>query len=113
MKQLSIFDWMPEETPDINDISEAEAVRIVGERLGVDFVKNWFGYYEAKKGKLKIELQYSHFVPGVNNGRLFLDASFSYGSGCGGGSPCDGIEDAIKYLTGKMKWTEEQERAKR
>ena len=63
-RQLTIFDWMPEKPPDINDISEAEAVQMVGDRLGVKFTyDSFFKDYRAKIGKIILRLSYGHFFP--------------------------------------------------
>lgn len=99
--QISIFDWMP--SPDINDIPEAEAVQIVGYRIGIRFEHDRkSGYYRAKVGKIKIMLQYDHFVPGVNGGRLYLGTAYEYGTS-GGGSPCDGIDGAVEWIRRKIE----------
>ena len=102
--QLTIFDWLTElnEYPDINDVTEAEAVKIVGEQIGVVFVYNQkYEYWCGKRGKLKLTMEYDHFVPGVNNQDLFLGTGYSYGTS-GGGSPCSGIEEAISWFRRKM-----------
>lgn len=97
-RQLTIFDWMPEKPPDINDISEAEAVQTVGDRLGVKFTYDpFFKDYRAKIGKIILRLSYGHFFSEINNGALYLGADYMYGTS-GGGSPCHGIEDAVDYL---------------
>lgn len=53
MQQLTIFDWMPSLArpyPDINDITEAEAVQIVAGALGLKFVySERFREWQAKK----------------------------------------------------------------
>lgn len=103
--QLSIFDWMPDavETPDINSITEAEAVQIVGDRIGVQFTYNsFFDEHQGKKGKMKLGLKYDHFAPGVRNGELFLGTSYQIGTS-GGGSPCSGIDDAVKWFKEVLK----------
>ena len=104
MRQLTIFDWMPEEPPDINDIPEAEAVRMVGDRLGLKFeYDSFFKDYRAKIGKIVLRLSYGHFFPEINNGALYLGADYKYGTS-GGGSPCHGINDAVNYLKNRIEW---------
>ncbi len=104
--QISIFDWMPEAVPavafpNINDITEETAVRMVGNEIGVEFVYNeLFHHWEAKVGKMKLDLEYSRFNLD-NNHDLFLGAGYMFGSG-GGGRPCDSIEDAVKYFRKKI-----------
>ena len=58
--QMTMFDWMSEQTP------ESEAARIVGERIGVQFVYN--SHLEEWRAKVvKIS-------KGINDERLFLGA---------------------------------------
>ena len=100
--QLTIFDLLPQSTPNINDISEEEAVRIVGERLGIVFVRNPKSeQWEGKNGKLKLSLEYDHFCLDDNQD-LFLGAGYTFGTS-GGGSPCSGIDGAVKYLKAKLE----------
>lgn len=105
--QISIFEWMPEAVPavtfpDINDIQEEEAVRIVGEQIGVDFTYNErFRQWIGKIRRLKLELEYDHYNM-IDKHDLFLGVGYSIGSS-GGGRPCDGIEEAIKYFRNVME----------
>lgn len=102
--QLSLFD-IPAflGTPDINDIPEAEAVRIVGERIGQIFAWNAsMDQWESKRGRLKLSLKYGRFVPGINEGRLFLGAGWST-KDAGGGAPLDGIEQAVKWFEKRLE----------
>ena len=79
--QMSIFDLLEEETPNIIDITEAEAVRIVGERLGVQFKYSpFFGEWQAQVGKMELSCEYAHFSKGINGGRLFLGVGWSLGT---------------------------------
>ena len=107
-EQLNLF-WLIE-SPDINDIPEEQAVRIVGDRLGIRFKYNtFFERYEAKKGKMTMALSYGRFFPEVFDGRLFLGADYQItnsGGFTGGSSPCDGIDEATRYLERAMReWT--------
>ena len=103
--QMTIFDFLQpdqSEYPDINTISEAEAVRIVGDALGVRFVwSEFFHTWQAVKRKVKLTLNYSHFNL-LDNHDLFLSAGYDYKTG-GGGSPCRGIREAIAYLEKKVE----------
>lgn len=103
-EQMSIFDFLPSSTPDINDITEAEAVKLVGEQLGVKFIYNaFFEQWEAKKGRAKMGLTYDHFN-GVHNNALFLGTHIDIGT-AGAGAPCSGIDDAVKWFkTHLEKW---------
>lgn len=105
--QISIFDWMPEAVPamtfpDIKDIHEAEAVRIVGEQTGVEFAYNEsFRQWIGKAGKLKLDLEYDHYIL-EDKKDLFLSVGYSIGTS-GGGSPCDSIEEALEYIRNVKK----------
>lgn len=102
--QLSLFDWIPEhrEYPSIDSIPEAEAARIVGDKIGLTFTYNdRFKEWCAKKGKLKLFLGYSSFNLEDNHDR-FLGVRYDYGTG-GGASPCSGIKDAITWFKDKME----------
>lgn len=59
--------------------------------------KRWM----AKKGKLKMDLNYSHYTL-KDNHDLFLGAGWQYGTS-GGASPCHGIGDAINYFQRAIK----------
>lgn len=110
--QMTIFDFLQPEFPDINTISEAEAVRIVGDALGVEFTySEFFNEWAARKGKTRLYLNYSNFnLP--DNYDLFLDAGYDRRNPCyeGGGRPCASIEEAIKYLKSKIGGQNENRR---
>lgn len=92
--QFTLFDLMP--TPDINDVTEEEAVKIVSDRLGIEFKYNaFFKHWEGRVGKLILELDYSHYNLSGNHG-LFLGVGYRYGTS-GGGCPCDGIDEAVDW----------------
>lgn len=107
--QLSIFDWMEdfdpakEATPAagypaLDDIPEEKAIKIIGDRIGVNFTWNsFFERYEAKVGKITLDAGYDHYSPGINDGRLMLSIGYN-GKNFGGGKPSDSIEEAIDYF---------------
>ena len=109
MEQLTIFDWLPEQIyPDINETKEEDAVRMVGDALGVVFRYDYFQErWRAKKGRFRMGLEYDHFNL-EHDKSLFLGADWELGTS-GGGSPCRGIGHAIEYLRRKY----EQETGKR
>ena len=86
----------------IAKITEAEAVRIVGDAIGVKFAwSEFFNVWIAQKGKLRLNLKYGNFnLP--DNHDLFLSTGYDCKMG-GGGVPCKSIEEAIKYLKTKME----------
>jgi len=101
-QQMTIFDFLGPAYPDIKTITEAEAVRIVGDALGVRFVwSEFFQEWESVKGKVKLSLNYSHYNL-TDNHDLFLGAGYAYRTG-GGGRPCDSIKEAIAYLERKVE----------
>lgn len=101
MHQMTIYEWLQPSYPDINDIEEAEAVRLVGDALGVTFIWNdFFELWIGKKGKLRMDLQYDNFC--IGNHELFLGAGYACGTS-GGASPTSGIEEAIAYFKKAMK----------
>ena len=104
-EQLSIFDWMPtlrQGFPDINDIPEEEAVRIVAENLGITFAYDKkFEQWRWKKGKLILSMNYGNFILDDNHD-LFLGTMYSYGTE-GGASPCSGIEETINWFKSKLE----------
>lgn len=96
--QISLFE--PLEYPDINDIPEEEAVRIVADAIGVKFTKNRFGQFEGKKAKLFMTLEYDRFA--IGDCELFLGTGYRYGTESGG-APTGGIEEAIRYFRRRME----------
>lgn len=101
-RQMTIFDFLGPAYPDIRTITEAEAVRIVGDAIGVKFAwSEFFGVWIAKKGKIRLNLKYSNFNLPDNND-LFLSTGYDCKMS-GGGAPCKSIEEAIKYLKTKME----------
>lgn len=93
--QMSIFDYLS--APDINDISEEEAVKLVGDRIGVKFTWNpVFKMWLYKKGRLRLNMNYDNFMLDDNKD-LFLGVGWDCGTS-GGGSPCSGIDEAVEYF---------------
>lgn len=101
--QMSLFDLLPTADPDINTIPEEEAVRLVGDALGLVFKYNdRFELWEAKKGKLKMTLEYDNYCVEYLNYARFLGAGYSFGTD-GGGAPLGGISQAVNYFRAKIK----------
>ena len=101
-QQMTIFDFLGPAYPDIKTITEAEAVRIVGDALGVRFVwSEFFQTWQAVKRKVELTLNYAHYDL-IDNHDLFLSAGYAYRTG-GGGRPCDSIKEAIAYLERKVE----------
>ena len=101
LEQLSIFDLFPAKFQDINEITEAEAARLVGERIGLAFRYNdRFRQWEARRGKMKLSLEYDHYNK-MDSTALFLGVGYEFGTS-GGGRPCDTIEQAVRYFENKL-----------
>lgn len=102
MEQLSLFD--SEELPDIGTVTEEQAAEIVGEQIGVKFSFNkFYEHWIAKMGKLELNLNYDSYAIG---GKLFLGVGYVHKEPedySGGGSPCDSIEEAVKYFKDKIR----------
>ena len=98
--QMTIYDFLVADAdyPNINDIEEAEAVRIVGDAIGVCFKYNdYFGEWQAKINKsTTLGIHYSNYVLDDNKDR-FLACGFSYKQG-GAGAPCDDIRSAVEWF---------------
>ena len=99
---MTIYDFLAPEYPDINDVSEAEAVQIIGEAIGVKFQYNeLFEEWQAKVKQLTLVVHYSNYVLDDNKDR-FLSLGVSNKRGEGGGAPRDSIEQAINWFKGRM-----------
>lgn len=107
-RQMTIFEWLSESIkedgyPDINDIDEAEAVRIVGENTGLSFsLDKYFKEWIAKKGDLKFDLHYRHFKMKDNND-LFLGAGWNFKQNEGASIPAESIDQVIKFFNKAIK----------
>lgn len=103
MEQLSLFD--SEALPDINSITEEQAVALVGERIGVKFqYSDFYNLWRAKIGKMEIDMNYGHYSFGDK--RLYVGVGFTYNEPndyCGGSAPCDKLERAIDWLKDKIR----------
>lgn len=103
--QMTIFDFLPPDYPDINEVDEQEAARIVGEHLGITFTYNkMFEQWEYRRGRIRLSLEYDHFDLDDNHD-LFFGAGYAISGGTheGGGSPCSSIESVVEYLKAALK----------
>ena len=92
--QLSIFDFL-EPTDDFRAMTEKEVMDIISERIGVRL--KWDGFFEqycAKIGKIKIFAEIDYYVM---DGFKYIGVSWQ-GATEGGASPCNSLDDAVKYL---------------
>ncbi len=96
-EQLSIFDYIDSEYPDIHDINEEDMVKIIGREIGASFTYDTrLGEWFARIGKLKLTLEYSYYNL-KDNHDLFISCGYSYRTS-GGGAPRDTIQDAIAWF---------------
>lgn len=95
--QISIFEILRPKMPAIQDIPEAEAVGIIGERLGLAFTRDErSGEWTVQKGRLRLSMSYQNYaLPDKKD--LFLDAGWDLGTP-GGGAPCDSLDEAVRYF---------------
>lgn len=101
MHQMTIFDMIRDEYPQLELMTEQEAVGHVGKALGLTFRHNDFlDQWECKVGSKTLDVSYSHYnMIGDMNGKLFISV------GCedrktkeGAGAPRDTLEEAIEWL---------------
>ena len=104
-RQLTILDMVEQVStyPDINDITESEMAKLVGNALGLNFKYNQdFERYEAniptrkRSQKPKISVSFRNYAMDDNHDR-FLSAGYTYNLG-GGGGGYPTIEKALEYL---------------
>ena len=99
MDQMTIFDFLPQEY-DIEKMATKEIAKVIGDRLGVSFQKVKIDgldceTYEAKVGKLRLEVDKDRFsVPPYT---WYVGCGVSYNKG-GAGAPIETIECAVKWF---------------
>ena len=95
--QLSLWDIVPPNNQDFQLISHDETVRLISEAVGLDFkYRDDFWGYEAKKGKVRMSIEFSHYR-GINNDKPYIGCDINTNTaGCS--SPCDSIEEAIQFF---------------
>lgn len=93
--QMKLFEYFG--APDLSEMTEEEAVKMVGDRIGMAFTYNSrFERWEAKNGKLKLDMNYDHYdLPDSN--ALFLGVGYTLGTS-GGGAPCHSIDEAVNWF---------------
>ena len=104
-EQLSIFDFLKPETTetDIELLPVEEIARIIGERIGLSFCKDKFGYYSAKANGTTFEISKENYLTDDERfGKAFIGCGWER-SHSGGGSPIDSIEEAVGWFKKKMK----------
>lgn len=111
MRQMTLFEFEPVESTDINEISEEEMVMIVGCAVGLDFryKDELFGWVAGDK-KMNFSIHYSTYTCYDRLGVRHIGCGYNYntkGNIGGACSPCDSIEEAIDFFRkGIERWAQ-------
>jgi len=103
--QMTIWDYLPE-TP-LEDIPEEDAVKQIGDAIGVNFQPDKYGGYVAKSGKYILRCQYDRYCVDVDDeigtGDLFIGVDFEVKNKVWGASaPRDSIQKAIAWFRNEI-----------
>lgn len=105
-KQLSVFDFLPVPS-DLDELPEADMVKMIGDALGVEFAYDSFyeEYAAALPKKLRLTLEYGNYFVDEwdedGNGARFIGCGYECKSDhSGGGAPKDSVGDAIEWFKG-------------
>lgn len=106
--QMSIFDFIKDAPISLEDLPEHEMIMKLQEATGLQFErKDYSGKYgdglyeyEARRYGARFTAQYDNYV--IDDCRRFIGVGYDIGK-CGGGSPCDSLEEAIKRM---KEWME-------
>lgn len=113
MEQMTIFDYLQDADMEVTADNEAEIVRRLSEKTGLDFTLKdlrGFKYYLARVGKTDIELNFSTYYESTKH---FVGVSWNYKTS-GGSCPCDTLNEAYnKIKTYIERAKAEKERLKR
>lgn len=103
-QQMTIWDYLEPES--LDNLSESEMVKQIEVRTGLKFeyfeTSSKYGTwncYKAKKNGIVFEVSYSKYM---NTNIRFIDVGWDCKKNkSGGGSPCDSVDEAVKYLKSK------------
>jgi hypothetical protein len=107
---MTIWDYLPAES--LETIPEEDAVRQIGDAIGVDFQPDAIlGGYRAKVGKCILTCEYDRYSTSCYSdeldGDLFISTGFDgkdqYGRMFGAAAPRDSIQEAIDWFRDRMK----------
>lgn len=107
--QMSIFDFIsPDDERSIDDIPEAEMVKMIADATGLDFkyIDDFWGW-QFKKRKVTFSVKYSNYNMTDSTAR-FISTDFNTPKQ-GAGSPCDSIEEAIRFFKRALIWLDGKE----
>lgn len=105
MSQITIYDLLPEEPrPDFHTMTAEQIVNYLNEVLGVNFTWNerlqeyTVNMNTKNYGKFMLEFELDSYTlsDDPKNGQPFLGCGYSWSKG-GSASPCDSLEEAIKF----------------
>lgn len=101
-------------TPNFNTMSIEEAVQMVEEGTGLkfkptDWSTNGEQEYEAKVGKSKVSIHFSHYAEGIYGARRHLGLSIQHSTG-GFGSPCDSVEEVIEQINKRQRRADQEKK---
>lgn len=95
--QMSIFDFVSVPN-NVQEMSEEEIARVVGDRVGLDFKKGGFRGYRVNVGRIEYTIAKSRFtIPPYSD---FVSCNYQRMGGDyrGGGSPCESIDKAVEFF---------------
>ena len=101
-------------TPNFDTMSIEEAVKMVEEGTGLkfkptDWSPNGEQEYEAKVGKSKVSIHFSHYAEGIHGARRHLGLSIQHSTG-GFGSPCDSVEEVIEQINKRQRRADQEKK---
>lgn len=114
MKQLTIFDVLPdEEERDFTTMTPREIADAIGEALGVSFEPDnrLEDHFKAQPQKgIELQCGISHYTITERYGQPFISISYQkcYGNWEGFGCGCDSLSEAINRLKGYKRLTEDK-----
>ncbi len=93
--QITLMDWCGNEA--LEGISEAEAVKMIGDALNIQFkYRDDFWGWEYKKGEVICQIKYDNYIFNDNH-RQFIGVDINWHQS-GWSSPCDNIDEAIEMI---------------
>lgn len=96
--QITLWDLENQYNDDFETATTKDAARYILDHLGIRFLPTAVeSKYKTRIKKTVIEIYFSHYMPGVNDGRKFLDIGWTDGI-AGGGCPCDNWEEVLKKI---------------
>ena len=100
MKQISLFDAIPQDHPDFHGMSDVEIVDYIALAVGVDFRKvEGYELYKGKSGNIEITIGVSKYTFDERKDEPFISCNVWDKKIQGGeGKGCDSIKEVIEML---------------